>query len=428
MTSFCTASDSIAQTAYRRRYIAALVFTLTTACSDSGGSSAEAIVARDSGGVSIVTNDLTQLNNVCSISPAPITSIGTDEGDDESTLFRVFGATRLTDGTIAVVNGGSHEVRFFAPDGQFVRAYGREGQGPGEFSDAFYIHWLPGDTLYVGDYRPFQFLVLGPDGQWVRTVRPTPQYPNTPGTMNVLHDGRMMLGQEERLERDAEGTFRERFMTIVLHANDGRLTDTIARMPNGRWGQAIAGPEYPWHFPLFESFAVMAARDERIVLGHASETELRVHQPARGFPVSLIIRWNAGDRTVLSEDISAERARVEASGAKLPPEMRARFIAPELSDKRPIAERFPAFGRLRIARDRRLWVREYPRPRDPAEHRWIAFNADGRFACRMTTPRFDDVLEFGADYVLTHEQDSLGVERVRQYTLQAAQEVATGAR
>ena len=98
-------------------------------------------------------------------------------------LHRVFGATRLGDGTIALVNGGTHEVRFFGGDGKFIRASGREGQGPGEFSDAFYIHWLPGETLYVGDYRPFQFLVIAPDGRWVRTVRPTPVYPNNPATM-----------------------------------------------------------------------------------------------------------------------------------------------------------------------------------------------------------------------------------------------------
>jgi hypothetical protein len=377
----------------------------------------DAIVVSDSSGIAIVSNDLTRLRASCSVSATPTLSIGTDEGEEESELFRVFGATRLTDGTVVLVNGGSQQIRFFAPDGKFLRAAGRAGRGPGEFSDAFYIHWLPGDTLYVGDYRPFQFLVFGPDGQWVRTVRPNPLYPNSPGSMNVLRDGRLLLAEPDAFERNEPSAFRERKITVMLHGADGTLTDTVAQLPNGRWGQSEPGPQYPWLFPLFESFAVIGAKDERIVLGHASESELQVHRTAQGLPVDRIIRWNVGDRTVKSEDVSAERERFSAQYANVPAAQRAVLVEPMLSEKRPVADRFPAFGRLRLGRDGRIWVREFPRPRDPPEHRWLGFAADGRFVCRLSTPRYDDILEFGADYVLTHERDSLGVERVRQYRL-----------
>lgn len=388
------------------------------ACEGSAPGS-DAIVVSDSSGVALVSNDLTRLDAACTVDAMPMLSVGTDDGDDEDVLHRVFGATRLTDGTIVLVNGGSQQIRFYTPQGRFLRAAGREGRGPGEFSDAFYIHWLPGDTLYVGDYRPFQFLVFGPDGNWVRTVRPTPLYPNSPGTMNVLRDGRLVLGDQDVFTRDDPGAFRERTMSLMLHAADGSLTDTVARLPNGRWGQAEPGPQYPWIFPLFESFAVMAARDDRIVLGHASEAELRVHRAGAGLPVDRIIRWSVGDRAVRSEDISAERARYSAQYASVPAAQRAVLVEPMLSEKRPVADRFPAFGRLRLARDGRIWVREFPRPQDPPEHRWLGFEPDGRFACRLVTPRYDDILEFGADYILTHERDTLGVERVRQYRLSA---------
>lgn len=393
-----------------------LLLSLAAACGPQGRGAA-AIVERDSSGVSIVENELTRLRDACAVSPAPTVSIGVEDGDEEHMLYRVFGATRLTDGTIALVNGGTHQVRFFGGDGQFLRASGRSGQGPGEFTDAFYIHWLPGDTVYVGDYRPFQFLVFAPDGRWVRSVRPTPIYTNSPRSMHVLRDGRMLLAEEEPFQREAANSFRERSLTVAMHAADGSLTDTIARMRNGRWGQTMLGPQYPWLFPHFESFAVIAARDERIVLGHASISELRVHRAAAGYPVSLIIRWSAGDRAVRSEDIAAEQTRLTKEYASIPAEQRAFFVEPLLSDRRPAADSFPAFARLRLGRDGRFWVREYARPQDPAEHRWVAFASDGRFDCRLVTPRFDDVLEFGADYMLVHQRDSLGVERVMQYSL-----------
>lgn len=404
-----------------RLALRALGFVLVAAlgaCRDSARS-IDAVVTSDSSGIALVSNNLTRRDAACTVDPAPTLSIGTDDGEDEAVLHRVFGATRLTDGTVVLVNGGSHQIRFYGQDGKLLRSAGREGRGPGEFSDAFYIHWLPGDTLYVGDYRPFQFLVFGPDGKWVRTVRPTPLYPNSPGTMNVLRDGQLLLAEQDPFARNEPSAFRERTITVMLHAADGALTDTVARLPNGRWGQAEPGPQYPWLFPLFESFAVVAARDDRIVLGHASEAELRIHRAAPGLPLDRIIRWSVGDRTVKREDISAERARFSAQYANVPAEQRAVLVEPMLSEKRPVADRFPAFGRLRLARDGRIWVREFPRPQDPPEHRWLGFESDGRFACRLVTPRYDDILEFGADYVLTHERDTLGVERVRQYRLAA---------
>jgi hypothetical protein len=82
-----------------------------------------------------------------------------------------------------------------------------------------------------------------------------------------------------------------------------------------------------------------------------------------------------------------------------------------------VADRFPAFGILRLGRDGRLWIREFPKPRETTGHRWIAFTADGEFDCRLATPRFAEVYEFGADYVLVQDPDSLGVERVRQYPI-----------
>lgn len=64
-----------------------------------------------------------------------------------------------------------------------------------------------------------------------------------------------------------------------------------------------------------------------------------------------------------------------------------------VSDKRPVADQFPAMSSLRVGRDGRLWIREYQ------------------------TPRFADYLEFGSDYLLALDTDSLGVERVKQFTL-----------
>jgi hypothetical protein len=248
----------------------------------------------------------------------------------------------------------------------------------------------------------------------VRTIRPDPLFVNTPDVMRVLDDGRMVLARDD----DPRGSgFTLRHRVVLLHAADGTETDTIARLPNGSWGQTVDDPQSIWLFPLFESFALATARGARIVMGHASETELRVQRAEPGLPLDRIVRWTAGNREITPADIAAERERLSRPYAPMNAEMRARFLDPLITERRPVADRFPAAGQLRIGGDGRIWMREYPRPLDTLAHHWVAFAADGRFDCRLDTPRFSEVTEFGADYVLVVDRDSLGVERVKQFAI-----------
>lgn len=61
----------------------------------------------------------------------PVMRIGAEDGAES--LHRVMAGTRLRDGSIAIANAGSHQVRIFTAEGRPVRNLGREGDGPGEF-------------------------------------------------------------------------------------------------------------------------------------------------------------------------------------------------------------------------------------------------------------------------------------------------------
>jgi len=398
--------------------LAAVSSLLLAACSSTNSdASREVSTERDSSGVTIVMNDLDLANARCTMDSAPLVTIGAEDGSDEETLYRVQGARSLSDGRIAIVNSGTDQVRWYGADGTFVRAGGRKGRGPGEFDNAFTVHWRPGDTVYVGDYRPFQFLVFSPEGEWVRSVVAEPAYLNHPRDMYVLADGGLLLASEERAPRSNPGTFTPRTLHVLLHDASGALVDSIARLDNGRWGQTMDDPNSMFLFPLFESFPVIAGAGDRIILGHASRTELRVHRAETNAPLERIVRWTVGNRIVTAADIAAEKASVERRYATLPPEQFARMVEPLITDRRPVADTFPAFGQLRIGRDDRLWMREFPRPRDTLAHHWIAFTPDGRFDCRLDTPRFDRIEEFGAEHALVYTRDTLGVERMARYRI-----------
>jgi len=142
-----------------------------------------------------------------------------------------------------------------------------------------------------------------------------------------------------------------------------------------------------------------------------------VYRVSDGIRLERIVRWTTGDRTISSADVAAERRKLAEPYAKMDPVRRKQFVEPLVSEKRPIADQFPAFASAMAGRDGRIWIREYPRPRLTAPPRWIAFDAEGRFSCTVTVPAVTQLLEFGADYLLTRDRDSVGVERVLQYSI-----------
>jgi hypothetical protein len=363
------------------------------ACSQDAAIVPRAFEVADSSGVVMAHNQAGAMP-ACAVSDAPSVSIGEADGEEAYQFYRLFGATRLSDGRIAVVN---------------------------EFRDAFYLWQLPGDTIWVGDYRPFQFLVFSPEGEWVRTVRPTPEYANSPGVMSVLDDGRSVLGERNVGSRGGPG-YELRYQPVVVHGRDGTLTDTLGVYPNGRWGNVgEEGQPGLYTYPLFESFTRVAAAGTTLVIGHGSEPRLEVFDLGGRPRLTHVISWDPGDRTVTGADVEAAYDEYRARYADSDPATFAALVAPMVSDERPVADVFPAFSDVLIGRDGTIWIREYARPGAAAEQVWTALDARGQLRCSATLDA-SEIYEFGADYVLVEHFDELDVERVLMYDLELPSE------
>jgi len=85
------------------------------------------------------------------LSDTPLLEIGVREGEAAYQLDRASSSVRLADGRIAVLDGGSRQLRFFDAQGRFLRAVGAEGEGPGEFRNPTRLRRTPGDSLQVWD-------------------------------------------------------------------------------------------------------------------------------------------------------------------------------------------------------------------------------------------------------------------------------------
>ncbi len=85
------------------------------------------------------------------LSDDPVAQIGKVDGDAFHVLASVSYVTRLSDGSIAVFDSGSREIRYFDEAGRLLRAVGGRGGGPGEFEFFSRVVRGVGDTLLVLD-------------------------------------------------------------------------------------------------------------------------------------------------------------------------------------------------------------------------------------------------------------------------------------
>jgi len=309
-----------------------------------------------------------------------------------------------SDGTIVVLNQGSSQLRFFDSGGRFRYQTGAEGDGPGEFRNAFGLWVLPGDTIWAGDYGAWRFEVFGRDGRWVRTVLPATAFPASPEIAVVFKTGRFVLGDFKSRWQPRPG-YHAASIELLLFARDGSLVDTLMTLGYGVWGMATR--TFAFH-RLFESFAMAAGGGDRLVIGYGDKPEVSVYrETGRSLRLKRVIRFTVPDRSVTAQDIAAERRRVIAT-------------YPELDERReeiPTAEEVPAFESLRMGLDGRIWIKEYERERSRNQHTWLSFGPDGQFECRIALPTFSQIFEIGATYFLVLDVDELGVERVQRYAL-----------
>ena len=105
---------------------AALLFATSgvTGCGQETAPDGPAFQVRDSAGVTIYDNSAGEWTEATAwrLSSEPTLAIGIFDGPEEYLLFQARGARRLSNGNILIANGGTHELRFYDPNGRHVRS------------------------------------------------------------------------------------------------------------------------------------------------------------------------------------------------------------------------------------------------------------------------------------------------------------------
>jgi hypothetical protein len=389
---------------------AAALAPVAVALACAGAGAGPAVVERDSAGVRIVENPAAlAARPLWSVAAEPAVEIGLLEGEEAYQLSRVQGLVRLSDGRIVIANGGTNQIRFFDAGGTFLRAAGREGEGPGEFRALGRLTVLPGDTIAAWDWNLRRMSLFDSSGVFARSF--VLDFPaGFPVPIGRFPDGAWLCDRGFVFAPDEDGSEVVRdTMPYLVFEPGGGLRDSIGRFPGPEWYVRSQGSNaFATSLP-FGRTTEAAVTGDRFFAGHNDRWEVVRYTPAGVADLVLRVEWSPA--AVTGGDVERyQTERLEHTEASF------RQQAERNLAEMPYPGTFPAFADLMADLEGDLWVLDYARPGDERRS-WTVFSRDGRALGKVETPPGLRLMEIGRDHVLGVWQDDLDVEHVRMYRL-----------
>lgn len=390
------------------------MLALPAACesSDDATSYGLGAVVEDSAGVTIVQNDPPAPDSRLpwQFGAQPSLSIGSVNSGEADELFRVQDATLLADGRIVIANAGSSELKVFNADGSHSGTWGRQGEGPGEFSSGpSAVTLWPGDSIAAPDPGGHRVSLFGMDGSHGRDIALDA---TLLGVIDLLPDGKIFASGSLLLNRRATGSpdlIRSDTEWAVLDVDGTRdvslgefpaFEDWAISTPDGDMGET----PHP-----FGRSTVGTLWGNLLAIGVQDSYEIKAFAPDGS--LVRIVRRDSDPRKATQTELDEHFARQVAGR---PAEVQTRML--NMVRDMPLVESYPAFEEIAGDRAGYLWVREY-RMFGEGDVVWTVFDPEGRIRGLVETPPGLEVFEIGEDYVLGLVEDELGVEYVQLWAL-----------
>lgn len=368
---------------------------------------------RDSAGIRIIENapppDGSRLP--WRISAEPAVTIGRIEGDEPYLLDTADDALRLADGRIVVLLYGTRELRVFGVDGTHLATWGGEGDGPGEFRSLVAIEHWRGDSIaaWYGPRRGIS--VFDENGNFGRNIvfgtnEKSPGMPFDP--MATGPDGAILVSHHPHV-----------FETIEVQVRDpeGGIVASLGTHPGDERYISNEGTMYS---PPFGAHAVQRAWGDLFV--HASTGQQEIRAYAGDGTLARIVRLGVAPRVPTQAHIDAYiEDRISWIPPGIPPEETEQFLTGQrrVWEAVPVAESLPVFNSMIADRVGHLWLEEFEPPgEDRPGALWTVLDPEGRVLGWVETPDGLEIYEIGADYLLGHTRDELGVEYVQLWSME----------
>lgn len=375
----------------------------------------------------------------------PVLEIGGGGADTEMPIGNYRGAAFLDSTRLVLCDGFEREIRVFTLSGDFVRSFGREGKGPGEFASVRLLGLEDRGPVEVWDPELGRVTLFSTSGEVLETItyrRDLLQNPLAP-VVATLSDGRIILrdgpGAFERAGYP-EGRFRER--TIFVRLDPGAGIRKLVELPgdelfhnkteSGFGSTGVLFGHELFHDQYGPGFIVAATdREAAVVYSETGEPIRRIpYPPSRGEVTEADVRAERERRLAEAKARAERRSEFmkRASEKSGMARMGTRFLAVTVEGIRnaPANDTYPAISDLVVDRAGRIWMAHYPEP-TASEVRWTFWKARAnRPSGTVAIPRGYELVDALGDLVLLHSETSLGSDVLTVYRLAESSNTMSG--
>ena len=437
----------------KRIALAMLLALAAHGCAEPVPEIASGPVVTDSAGVRRVANREPRWGTAegWRVSAEPVLRIGLVDGAREYLFHRIADLTRLSDGTIVVLNAGDGQLRYYSADGEHLRSVGGEGDGPGEMRDGRWLDRLENDVVQVTHrggrlrYAPDGTLLADDRLRWDRmhALGRAADISNSSGFLmeSCWGDTPLFLGDVVLLCAStytdvrflpSEAGYHESEMFVARSGWSLEVLDTIGtfayrgmvRYPAaGRLFSARIGPPY-------------APRGSMRVSGSPPQlayTEARAYcielHSITGPERRLVIERAGGLRAPTSDELAGfdrsfdgeqpfDGIGIRPVGPSRSRPLRPAGDADEFRDQVAVVDSVSIIeGAPHVDALGAVWA-PLESPPDAPSRVYDVFDAAGIYLGQVELPRlYFRIEEIGDDYILGIYSDELGVEYVTMYRL-----------
>jgi hypothetical protein len=371
----------------------------------------EAVIVRDSAGITIVDSDGNQPawtpETAWRVAFPPTIQVGNQPYDPSQRIFGAEHTRRTPDAGIAVANRGLGDVRLFDAGGYHIQTIrivvdptietGRPRRVYPMSPDSLVIY-LGGGQLALRDSQ-YQLLqrvtVERPEGLGEDELEPAGDY---------FADHTLLFTGQVPLDPGLTGLQRTR-MRLMRYGIDGRMIESFGDFDAGT--EIVGDQIYVWG-----PTAHVAVADSTIWYAPGDRWEVREIAP--GGRVLRIFRIERPMDPVTGADHSAFRVSAVRQLREAGEENAEAIVDSTYTH----AETFPAWGQILVDEVGNVWARSYRWFEMGADYPWTVFDREGRYLGEVVIPYPLTVHEIGEDYVLGHMSDGRGGEAVYIYRLE----------
>jgi hypothetical protein len=353
-------------------------------------------------------------SNAWFVASEPELTFGTEEGDENLQFYRVFSVIQLSSGNIVVSNSGTHELRFFDLNGNFIKSTGQNGRGPGDFGDwsSMNLHKYSDDAFIVNDNSNNRGQIFSNDGELI-TVNSIEKIKNAgnPSITDVFTDNSWLvwsvIGSAAITGNPGEIVQHEvGFHRLFPDWNYDKMLFKIPARP--RYVNEYQGiTNYPF-IPLTAEPIYITDSTNAVLFSKASEPTITRVDTTGNYTHTY--KW---DLTRIKTDSIWDRYKQEYYLDPLSsyPDRKAQYEH-LLSEDLPIPENIPAISALKIDAEDNVWAKRFVLPWDETEV-WDVLSSSGNWLTSIKIPQGFTVTEIGSDYLLGYTQKNGFLEIVK---------------